>query len=202
MAISTASEVINGFIEFAYADPDGEAGLMKLLALGIDLRIIQPESGLFRALAGPRPKAGGKQQSDQLSVATSEMKEIQAAIRSFLELLSQNLDKDLQFEFQIGCNFIWQPELVFRHHSGESGAVTATIREAGATGRDEGRVAFPSYMLRFLVALDEKRKSAFGHCSRCGRLFFNDTNRRKLYCGLRCQNADAVDKARMKRKEG
>jgi hypothetical protein len=200
-----ASRVINGFIEFAYANSEDEADLMKLLALGITLRIVQRDSNLIRALAGPKPEPGHKRQPDQLVIARSEIKELQASVRSFLEWLSQNLDRNLQLEFSIKCDLVWQANLAFRHHSGDDPAVSTSIREAGGAmlGRiEERRVSFPSYMLRFLVALDEKEKSAFGNCARCGRLFFNDTNRRKLYCGLRCQNADAVDRARMKRKEG
>jgi hypothetical protein len=200
-----ASRVINGFIEFAYANSEDEADLMKLLALGITLRIVQRDSNLIRALAGPGPGRGHKRQPDQLSIAKSEIQELQASVRSFMEWLSQSLGRNLQLEFSIKCDLAWQANLVFRHHSGDEPAVSASVREAGGAmlGRiDEMRVRFPSYMLRFLVALDEKEKSAFGNCARCGRIFFNDTNRRKLYCGLRCQNADAVDRARMKRKEG
>jgi hypothetical protein len=193
-------KVIEGFIRLAYL-PFDEESLPEVVSLGIVLGVFRKDSDAVRAAAFHVSELARK---DAFSAAGKEVDLIQAEIKTFLRWLFENLDTDRYLEFKIGCQFSWHSKFVLHQSQKDHHPVKATVcAYSGAMpGAPVSKISFPGFFFKLMVALSGFPKGTLGRCERCGKIFFNATNRRKIYCGVRCQTADAVDRARQKKKEG
>lgn len=141
----------------------------------------------------------------------------QKKIAEFLNWFFEHLDEELVFKFEVPYQFRWSSKnmekyfeyspLVSRYEISESGnedslkgMVKISVYRYGYDRVHEEDVVFPIGAANFMEALNDLPTSSLLKCPLCGKIFFNSSKRKKVYCSKRCQNTAGVQRLR-ERKE-
>ena len=201
-------EDICKFLNFSDGGASEERNKDRLLLLSIQAGIIQaawaynPGKDPLKVFVGFEPK-----EKDRLY---KKILKIHSEALEFVKWLLDNLNNEKYFLlFNTSCRISWgaseKSEFDLFPFPPDYETIEVEAYPAGTAmpGQAVKTFKLPNPFAFLLFALDGRRKTAIQSCERCGKIFFNNSDRNVRFCGTRCQSATRVKRMRDKqRKEG
>ncbi|MBW2707850.1 MAG: hypothetical protein JRD04_00965 [Deltaproteobacteria bacterium] len=147
----------------------------------------------------------GQTPDDMSETAWKRLSKFQKEWQQSLGWIFENLNGFYKVSFKVVWNgtFQWSPKerqgrfkLETAYDGGEiEASITKTLENGSKT---TNKMAFPQGAYYLFSALNGFPSTALGRCAHCGKLFFNPTKRRQIYCNPTCRNAAGVSRYRGK----
>ena len=139
----------------------------------------------------------------------SKILSIQQELLGFLNWITDHLENEGELHFMAPSAFAWaggsRPDSVFSHSPSTARwflEKKLTIRYIFGPGKQKPKsISLPWGVVNFFEALKGFPKSSLSRCPHCGKVFFNPTKRKKIYCSPLCQNTAGVQRLRKKQKK-
>jgi len=193
-------EYLQSFIKFCYADLDTARDKPFIFWAKV-LNKIELKYRVYE----------GFDRLDELFDNWDWVVETQKDLRYGLNWVCDNIEIDWLFRMKIPYNFkkgrdLEKRDKVFvfepNKHSIPKLSVDICAPKKDSFGDETTQtVNLSIYFIDFFKALDHFPTSSLKRCPQCDKIFFNPTNRKKIYCSYRCQNTAAVRRLRKRREK-
>jgi len=138
-----------------------------------------------------------------------EILSVQQELLDFLNWVTDHLEEERELHFMAPSVFAWaggkRANSVFSQSPSTARwflEKKLQIRYVSGSGKQEPKPPGPPWgVVNFFEALKGFPTSSLSRCPHCGKVFFNPTKRKKVYCSSLCQNTAGVQRLRKKRKK-